>query len=339
MVRSPAFRLLFLNKQYIPVQPWRPFKMNPSRICFALAALLSASPASASTPFAHGVSDRRLCEILPPNQLQTLDRLSRIANLSEAEFKTRVDQAIQLHAPWAAAHGGHLRAEADWNDPTVNAYALQVDDDWTVQVFGGLARRPELTADGFSLILCHEIGHHLGGFPLNSKPVWEWGAVEGQADYFSTQACARTLWGAALSENATYRSTAPAIVQVKCDQAWSKAADQDLCYRVSEASRSLGNLYASVASKAAPDLATPDPFKVYATFEDHPDPQCRLDTLFHGALCSTAFDLHWIPGRNHPSGQGSVEAEQDAAKVSCDGLASRDPGARPRCWYRSQLYP
>lgn len=41
-------------------------------------------------------------------------------------------------------------------------------------------------------MLCHELGHHLGGAPF--KPDISWMSTEGQADYFSGSTCLKKIW-------------------------------------------------------------------------------------------------------------------------------------------------
>jgi Zn-dependent protease with chaperone function len=53
-------------------------------------------------------------------------------------------------------------------------------------MFGGLARDPLVTKDGFSAVICHEIGHHIAGAPRKG---FSWASNEGQADYFATTKC------------------------------------------------------------------------------------------------------------------------------------------------------
>ena len=32
-----------------------------------------------------------------------------------------------------------------------------------IELNGGLARRPEVSSDGFTMVICHELGHFLAG--------------------------------------------------------------------------------------------------------------------------------------------------------------------------------
>ena len=78
-----------------------------------------------------------------------------------------------------------------------------------------------MTPDGFALVLCHELGHHLAGNPR----VQAWAANEGQSDYFSTQSCARELWSGETAENAKAALTVPKTPK---DALQRRAANKEL---------------------------------------------------------------------------------------------------------------
>lgn len=201
-------------------------------------------------------------------------------------------------------------------------------------MYGGLARRPEVTKDGFVLVICHELGHHLGGFPFYSGG--DWAANEGQADYFATHACAHKMWDGS-ADNALSRDGVDPVAKQQCDQSYTLQDERDVCYRTANASQSLANLLAVLGAENTPQFSTPDLSEVSATYEGHPAAQCRLDTYFGGALCATRFNEAVIPGRNHPKGQESVEAEADAAQYSCTRAQGQTLGVRPLCWYKPNL--
>lgn len=275
---------------------------------------------------------------LPPNNLH-LEDTGRVANITKEQFEAIIDSVVKIWQPIAAAKNVELSANKRWDDQTVNASAQQSGNKWVVNMYGGLARRTEVTPDGFALVVCHELGHHFGGYAFYPGAGNAWAAAEGQSDYFATQACARVIWGNDRLANMRYhqsrrmRSELPPIVHARCDSAWKGNVNAVAwCERTSAASLSLATLLARLGNKPAPQFDTPDAKVVSKTNPNHPQAQCRLDTYFSGALCAKAFDLKVIPGRNHPKGQQSAEAELDAMKVSCseqDGI-----GARPRCWFK-----
>lgn len=268
----------------------------------------------------------------PANDFYRYDVLhSKDANMSEAEFNQITDEITALYAPLAALHGATLTVEKNWSDPTVNAYADQNGDVWSIHMFGGLARRPETTADGYALVVCHELGHHFGGYPFYGPS--DWAASEGQSDYFATLACARKIWGHKEAENEALRAQASLEVRLLCDAAHDERGARNLCYRAMRAGQSLANLLATLGQSAEPRLSTPDPRVIEDTDPTHPDAQCRLDTYAAGALCASSFNDQEIPARNHSQGQDSVVAERQANTSACSQAARQAIGTRPRCWF------
>jgi hypothetical protein len=82
-------------------------------------------------------------------------------------------------------------------------------------VYGGLARHGEITPDGFALVLCHEIGHHLGGVPRYSGANG-WASNEGQSDYFAATKCLRRAWQSDQNEDLISRMGIPSELRSKC---------------------------------------------------------------------------------------------------------------------------
>lgn len=150
-------------------------------------------------------------------------------------------------APLVSSRGGQLRLVVELENTKVNAEAIRLKDDWMIVVFGGLIRHPRVTEAELLMVLCHELGHHLGGSPTAARGGWS--ACEGQADYWSTQSCFLSLLP---REDA---------VQVALN---------------------LTRLYATQTSGAMPELTCRDLHRPPRTHFGYPSPQCRLDTLVAG---------------------------------------------------------
>lgn len=271
----------------------------------------------------------------PRNDLDKEDTFSLFGDqMSEERFNEIIDEVINVYAPVVEGHGAKLEVARNWDDPTVNAYAQQTGNIWKVSMFGGLARRPETTDDGFALVVCHELGHHLAGFPFYGEG--EWAASEGQSDYFASQVCARRVWKSQLEKNAEFRSSVNAVAKLKCDQAWKDENEQNLCYRIAMAGYSLAELLGSMRQTKV-SFSTEDTREVKKTATSHPAAQCRLDTYFAGALCKRDFiSPEIIPGREFPAGQTSIGAESIAAENSCMKPDFYNTGSRPRCWFNPE---
>lgn len=255
----------------------------------------------------------------------------RAAVGSEEEFNAIIEKIEKLYQPIVAVHNQTLSIEADWNNAEVNAQSQQGEGgtNWYTFVTGGMARLPQMTADGFALTVCHEIGHHLAGYPMY---VGDWGMInslasEGQSDYYAAQACLRDLWKN--DDNSVDLDVLPQSAKDKCDQAWPHVKEQQLCYRIVLAGKSAAETWAAV-EKSNVSLESRDP-KVtdHTNHNYYPSAQCRLDTYVAGALCGVSFDHNVIPGRLHPNGQQSKEAFDEAMKNSCTSGA----GMRPACWF------
>lgn len=264
---------------------------------------------------------------MPENNLHLQDHHFR-SNIAESEFNDVITRAEQIYRPMFLKFGATLQVVRKWNDSTVNAYAEQFGTTWRVTMFGGLARRPEVTPDGFAMVLCHEIGHHLGGFAFYGDQ--EWAANEGESDYFATQECARKIWP---KDGYNPQPPHPAIAQ-RCDNIWSAEVDRKLCYRSGMAGKALAELLASLNNQTI-DVTKRDPTLVSTTNNAHPAGQCRFDTYMAGALCTKAFNPDVIPGKGDPSGNNSMSAEKTAYQYSC----ASGEGARPRCWYAPRVSP
>lgn len=252
--------------------------------------------------------------------------------MTQAVFNAVSDQVIAAYKDYAGKQGGQLNVVKNWQDSTVNAYADQNGTNWEVQMFGGLARRPEITVDGFAMVVCHEVGHHLGGFPRFTPS--DWAAVEGNADYWATRACGKKLWlnayktNARRAEEARHKLSFDAVS--RCEDVYgSQGVNQvNLCLRLSSAGQSLANLLSVLDGGPVPNYDTPDQTVVTKTYPDHPAAQCRLDTYQAGFLCTKAL---------LPAVLTKTEA-QDAV-VSCNEKEGSQPGlaARPRCWFKPGL--
>ena len=273
--------------------------------------------------------------VAPPNDFHRYDRVNRIANITEQRFNEIIDQAMGYWYPIAEKKGVTLTVEKKWSDPTVNAFASQSGKNWKVAMFGGLARRPEVTEDGFALVVCHELGHHFGGYSFYGKA--DWASAEGESDFFGTNACAKVIWASTTQENLKFLrlKNIPPKVAEGCATAWpNNKPAQAWCVRTSAGGFSLAHLLATLGGDPTPSFDTPDKTVVPKTVVRHPRGQCRLDTYFAGALCTKPFDLNVIPAKGHPKGQDTPDAELEARKYSCFAADKFKLGTRPACWFK-----
>lgn len=243
--------------------------------------------------------------------------------LTQAEFNEVIEKVSAIYAPiFTNEFNATLNVERNWDDGTVNAYASQSGRTWNVAMFGGLARHETITKDGFATVICHEIGHHIGGAP-KKKSWWSssWASNEGQADYFGTMKCLRKYMENDDNEAILETMEVPSFVVEKCNANFTTSNEVAMCKRGAMAGLSLANLFKALRSLPN-DLKfdTPDSAVVSTTDDNHPAPQCRLDTYFNGALCSV-------------DAYTNVD-QQDATVGTCNRVDGAKDGVRPLCWYK-----
>jgi hypothetical protein len=247
-------------------------------------------------------------QFMPDNTLSRFDNINK-TNITESEFNGILDTIEQVYRPIFANFGANFVLERAWADSTVNAYAEQQGKDWIVHMYGGMARRAELNTAGFGLVACHEIGHHLAGFPFYNGN--DWAANEGQSDYFANFVCAPKVFGGLPVPAMT------GIGKQKCDEAWPNSQQaKNTCYIGLDGGLRLGKLLAALGGEATPKFETPDQSKVTKTSDSHPRAQCRVDTYLAGASC--------------------VKQWNDGVIPRADGAVCNN---RPRCWFYSAGSP
>jgi hypothetical protein len=252
--------------------------------------------------------------------------------MNESQFFAIIAKMENLYNPDIIARGSTLKINKLWSNDTANASAIRKGPVYEVNMYGGLARHKNMTADGFAMVLCHELGHHLAGKP-RVKPnglfaslfgIEElWASNEGQSDYFASTKCMRRYL--ADEDNIAYMQTAtiPEIVKSSCRNSFKDHQERAICERISMAGQALANTLHSLRNPnngentKFPSFEKPSTNKVRTTFNSHPQAQCRLDTYFQGALCKVSKDV-----------QFSIENESQGACIK------EKSGTRPACWFK-----
>lgn len=284
---------------------------------------------------------------LPKGPYSNLTQVSLLNPITEEEFNISVDHFGDFFSDYARIHDSRLILEKYWKDPLINLYAENFNTIWYIHIYGGYARLPNLTNDALFLSLCHEFGHHIAGFPYKSA----WSTVEGQADYFASQACLTELWKNETEVNRLYANQVDVNSKQRCIKAYENADQQNLCFRKATAALNLSQIFAKLLNTPDIDPTFTNFIPVTATKTEHVDSQCRFETFIRGALCSKPYNWKVIPGKipgsvvpipTEPTGTNALWAEKESAKSVCTaGVAAEADGARPNCWYydRISLHP
>jgi hypothetical protein len=259
---------------------------------------------------------------LPPNDLRIGVNSIEAKGISREQYEKVMDLAQAIYGPIVAAKGGNFVINRLWEDDTVNASAQRMGSDYVINMYGGLARHETITQDGMMLVVCHELGHHLGGAPKYGG--WNtWASNEGQSDYFANMKCLRKVFRDSRSAQFTKKDAQDdSEAAAGCAKAWpGNAAERALCVRGAMAGMSVTSLFRVLRrQEALPRFSTPDSAEVEETSDSHPDTQCRLDTYYNGSLCaqSDARDV----------------SDTDPVVATCTRSQGYTTGIRPRCWYK-----
>ena len=272
---------------------------------------------------------------LPENDMYIPAGMKGInGGITEAQFNAAIDKVETIYSPIVASMGARLQIERKWSDGTVNAYAQQSGKTWKVAMFGGLARHETITEDGMALVVCHEVGHHIGGAPKkggSSSGGWwggssgasSWASNEGQADYFATLKCLRKAFLNDDNIAVVADMKVPKTLVDACKKSnKSNKEDTALCVRTSMAGKSVADLFSALSKLPEAKFDTPDAKIVTRTDDNHPKAQCRLDTYFQGSLCEI--------------GMNEDVSQKEEVKGTCHPSLGHKIGTRPLCWFKPQ---
>lgn len=239
--------------------------------------------------------------------------------LTEKQYNDVTEQFLEKFKPEADRLGVKLAVDRHWSDETVNAWVRMDQKLLTITTYGGLARHPAITPDGYALVLCAEAAALFGGTPKVSQGYWI--VMTGQRDYYSTLKCLRRVFADDDNVAAVRRIEVDPLVARRCKREFAQVNDQLICQRSSMAGLSAALLFHDLVhdGEKLPSFKTPDPTEVDRTGPDHLTSQCRLDSYFAGALCHVDVNT---PVSEANERQGVCNDDED------------EFGARPRCWYR-----
>lgn len=216
------------------------------------------------------------------------------------QIKEITEDIIEIYKPIFGKENKKLTIDIDWNRSNINAYTTRDDhNNPVIKMTGGLAADKTLSIDGLTLILCHEIGHHLGGEPKKLRgrsTKKDWASAEGQADYYATAFCMKKVLQSKKyqensqdSDEAKFHNFSP-----KDHSEIKEICKNKLCKKIAYATLSLAKYYAKLDLFSRDlSLIDKDYLEVFTTNYKYPNPQCRLDSMVAGLLCPSSLSLKW----------------------------------------------
>ncbi|MBL6991736.1 MAG: hypothetical protein ISR65_18285 [Bacteriovoracaceae bacterium] len=269
------------------------------------------------------------------------------SGLSEIEYEQIISSIEKLYLPIAMRQNIRLKFIRNWDDPRENAESGFEEDAtgkiFTMQFSGGLAKHKLMSKEAYTMVVCHELGHHLGG-----EPTFPYGgAVEGQADYFASYDCLRRVL---INNGELFRDDLeldlPVLTKFFCNKAFSDKLNIKLCQLISYYGDKITEFSTKKKGLPVPRFETPSmkvATKYYEVGEDpHPPYQCRLDTYFAAALCnkhplSLMISTHMQENDNSADYSRLKEQLQanmtDVVASPCMRVDQFVLGERPICWF------
>lgn len=208
------------------------------------------------------------------------------SHISESDFSDVNEAIIDTHAPL-------VRRQLNSTVDLVELYgdfggAFKVDSArkplgesrFVITLTGNIPQSGPMSADGYAIVACHEVGHILGGAPRQTKALDQWSSVEGQADYFATNQC---MW--------KYAESLPILMHAfdrdgiaRCERAFNNDVQKTLsCLRILSGIQAMVDYFNRTSAKDKHiSINAHDPTEVLATIQKYPSTQCRVDTWMAG---------------------------------------------------------
>ncbi len=282
--------------------------------CLAVAVIAGLSISASN--------EQQLCEgFVPENDLSIPVGALNVSGVTEADFNKVLDIVQAYYGPHIASLGGRLSINRDWQSTTVNASAERSGSTYRINMYGGLARHPAITKDGFMLVACHEIGHHIGGYPKSGGWFNSWATNEGGADYYANLRCLRLLFTPEETAQFVESNEIDPVLKQTCEEQYQTQEDENICMRAGMAGLSGATLFQVLREEEqAPRFDTPDTNVVPRMDNSHPGTQCRLDTYYNGTICTVD--------------QSEPVSDEDPNVGACTTDRGFNTGVRPRCWFK-----
>jgi hypothetical protein len=271
--------------------------------------------------FSCPVSPEEMKSLIGRANLKTLVKSEN--SLSENDFKRLIDRVRKIYDPVFESKGYAVEYLLYWDVSESNAMTSESKDQkkkWFL-FSGGLLRARYMTKDGFLFAACHEIGHHLGGFPKEKELLWS--STEGQADYFANLKCMKELLRGDPKNAKAFELKLPGNIVRRCKKIYPDEESVNICLRSTKAAEDAYKFLQAKESGKDADESLFNRFMlpVSETIMRYPEITCRAETAYRGAICDQ---------------QGELSDTDETAGV-CHKKNGDRLGMRPACWFKPQV--
>lgn len=185
-----------------------------------------------------------------------------------------------------------------WSQSFIGAGTTLFDGEFKIMLWGGLVRAKYMNRGALAAVLCHEIGHRLGGEPFQQfQGEKHWSSAEGQSDHFAATDCLPKLYK-------IFKKEAPAfLIQEKekaSDRICSKLSAElkSQCQWVATAGIDLiqfFQVYYDVHLPLVNPMEKPQEIVDETLHTKYPSSQCRMEIFKVGATCFRGLQCARIP--------------------------------------------
>lgn len=175
--------------------------------------------------------------------------------------------------------GKPLELPDDWANPYFAGASQITENSAQVLLWGGLARAPGATSPIIAAVICHELGHLLGGEPRQSKPLPEWSSSEGQSDFYAATRCLPDYF----AKNPQVKMSIETEVRELCH-------GDERCEKVTQVGLDLIRFLQKYSYREFTPVSVLKQEAPAAELNRnrYPSDQCRLDTFVQAAQCSSS---------------------------------------------------
>jgi len=109
--------------------------------------------------------------------------------ISEVDFYEIPETIISLFTDEIENQKFKIQLNANWANPFFGAGVSFYNRQFNIMLWGGMTRMNGMNKSAYATIVCHELGHIIGGAPYSTMEGREWSSLEGQADFFAASVC------------------------------------------------------------------------------------------------------------------------------------------------------
>src|SRR5690606_15861288 len=111
------------------------------------------------------------------------------SEVTELDFYQIPMKIISLFQSELTANNRSIFLDAQWRSPFLGAGVAPIEEKFRLMILGGLTRAPGFSLEAYAAVICHELGHLIGGEPFQDYAGSTWASREGQSDYFAASTC------------------------------------------------------------------------------------------------------------------------------------------------------